>query len=209
MLESAAVKTLPHAAFKILVLLAAQFLGDNNGTMAMTELYARRFGFKGRNTIYRSLVELEARGLIVQTRRGVKSKTHFSLYALNWRPINNHNGQPLAVPQMPSRSWQSWTCESFPAVGNDAKNLQPHGGESSLPTMGNDEPGYVPIPAENGPGSFPMVGNTSRILERGERGRPERTRARPLTETPSAPQADAVAGPQHVGDAIANWASKL
>src|SRR5689334_7321001 len=50
-LESDALRTLPHAAFRVLVILTSQYSGWNNGTLALTPRYAERHGFKGRDTI--------------------------------------------------------------------------------------------------------------------------------------------------------------
>ncbi len=209
MLQSVAVRTLPHAAFKILVLLAAQFTGRNNGTLAMTELWGRRFGFTSRDTIYRSLAELVGRGLIVQTRKGIKSKTHFALYALNWRPIHNRGGQPLDHAESPTRTWEKWNSTGFPTTGSDGKKMQTGHRESCLPTAGNDEAGSVPISPKSSPESFPTIGNTLRISERGDRGAPERTRDRSLAAKPSTTHADAAREPQHVGGIAAKWVQKL
>ncbi len=90
-LESEAVTTLNHAAFRILVILASQYWGRNNGALALTEVAARPHGFRGRDTLYRSLRELERRGLIVCTRRGMKVKNSFTLYALGWEDIHNRD----------------------------------------------------------------------------------------------------------------------
>src|SRR5437868_6774206 len=79
LLECPAVKTLPHAAFKVLTILALgarppafvdrKDLG-RNGTQAITDSYARKYGFNSRDTVYRSLRELLGRQLIVVTRQG-------------------------------------------------------------------------------------------------------------------------------------------
>jgi hypothetical protein len=108
-LESGAVKSLAHAAFRVLAILAAQYWGRNNGTLALTEAYARRYGFNGRDTIYRSLRELEKRGLIICTRRGMKQKNVFSLYALGWQDIDSRDGKPLAKPEPRNNArWLEW-----------------------------------------------------------------------------------------------------
>lgn len=118
-LESAAVTTLNHAALRVLVILASQWRGKDNGTLALTESYARRFGFNGRDTLYRSLRALEERGLIVCTRRGVKIKNHFTLYALGWEAITHRDGKPLARPEPRDNSrWLKWK-PTVPMVGSD------------------------------------------------------------------------------------------
>jgi hypothetical protein len=108
-LRSEACKSLRHAAFKVLVILASQYSGRNNGTLALTDLYAREYGFNSRDTVYGSLRELVDRGLVLQTRDGLRSKSHFALYALNWRPIDNRKGNPLDAPEPPTRTWETWT----------------------------------------------------------------------------------------------------
>lgn len=114
LLRSEAVKTLNHAAFKVLVVLASDCYRFNNGRLALTEMHARKFGFNGRDTLYRSLRELEARGLIQCTRRGSKIKNYFSLFALGWEPIYFIEGGPLEIPKPASNAWERWTAPSVP-----------------------------------------------------------------------------------------------
>ena len=109
LLECEAVRTLPAAAFKLLAIFA---LGayppgfdprrdkGRNGVQAVTDKYAKRFGFNSRDTVYRSIKTLTERGLIIKTRDGWRSKTHFALYAVAWLPITHRDGQPLDVPEM-------------------------------------------------------------------------------------------------------------
>jgi hypothetical protein len=121
-LESLAVTELNHAAFRVLVILASQWHGNNNGTLALTESHARRFGLRGRDTLYRSLRELEAHGLIVRTRQGMKLKKHFSLWAIGWEEITHREGKPLDWPEPKNnRRWLEWRPESVPMVGSDVR----------------------------------------------------------------------------------------
>jgi hypothetical protein len=108
-----AVTTLPHAVFRVLVCLASQYWGRNNGALALTERYARPFGFKGRDTLYRALHQLESRNLIICTRRGCKIKNLFSLYALGWCDINSRDGKPLDAPESANNSqWLNWRMDA-------------------------------------------------------------------------------------------------
>jgi hypothetical protein len=167
-LESEAVTTLNHAAFKVLVVLAAGYRGTNNGTLALTGSFAKRFGLKGRDTLYRSLRELERRGLIVCTRRGFKSKKMFTLYAVGWESITHREGQPLDIPEPKNNSrWLKWSA-SVPMAGtHELKQLaQIHtdGRDSSVPIVGTDDPVSVPMVYDRSPISIPMAGHTSRVL---------------------------------------------
>lgn len=154
-LESEAVTTLNHAAFKVLVILASQWRGGNNGCLALTEMYARKFGLSGRDTLYRSLRELERRGLIVCTRRGMKSKKLFTLWALGWESITHRDGKPLDIPEPKLHRWLKWKATA--EIHTDSR-------ESSVPTIGSDGPVSVPMLPDRLPVSVPTIGNTSRVL---------------------------------------------
>lgn len=161
-LESDAVTALGHAAFRVLVILAGQYWGGNNGALALTERYARRYGFRGRDTIYRALRQLEAHGLIVCTRRGMKMKKVFTQYALGWEDINNREGQPLDVPELRDNSrWLNW--HGPPRTGRRKTKIHTNGRESSIPTAGTDAPNSVPTSASSSAVSIPTKGNTLRI----------------------------------------------
>jgi DNA-binding PadR family transcriptional regulator len=179
-LESEAGRTLPHAAFKVLVILASQWRGGNNGTLALTERYGRRFGLSGRDTLYRSLRELERRGLIVCTRRGFKSKKMFSLFALGWESITHRDGVPLDTPEPKDNTrWLKWTAgASAPIVGTkigcrrkiSAVETTPGGAEIHTdgrerlgPMVGTDDRISVPKRTDRSPVSIPVIGNTSKF----------------------------------------------
>ncbi len=66
-LDTEAVTSLSHAAFRILVLLAAQYHGGNNGALGLTRSQAAVNGIVSNNTLYRALAALEERGLVEQT----------------------------------------------------------------------------------------------------------------------------------------------
>lgn len=52
---------------------------------------------------------------------------------------------------------------SLPTMGNGAAEFDPHHGEWSYPTMGNDRRECVPTMGTKRPGSGSTMGNTSRI----------------------------------------------
>lgn len=166
LLESEAVVTLNHAAFRVLVILASQFRGRCNGNLALTERFARPHGFRGRDTLYRSLRELESRGLIVCTRRGMKIKNSFSLYALGWLEITHRNGRPLDRSEPPNNSaWLNWR-KSVPTDGKKSE-IQTDSRESLVPTVGNGHGDSVPMGANRSGFLVPTVRNTLRISAHG------------------------------------------
>ena len=164
LMESEAVTTLPHAAFKLLTILAmgARPPGLNprkdrgsNGVQAITDKYARKFGFKSRDTVYRSLDELIQRGLIVKTRDGHRSKTHFALYGVAWLPITHREGEPLEVPEVANNAWMKWRVTA---------ELPSDGRTQSRPMAGHDQSICRPIVSRLKPICRPTTGNTLRTL---------------------------------------------
>ena len=146
-LECEAVRTLDHAAFRVLVVVAAGFWGGNNGALALTPRYADRFGLTSRDTLYKALRELVRRGLLIETRQGWRGvKNHFALYALAWADINNREGQPLTIPEMCApylRKLYEWT-ESIPATGTDPVQYRTGHRSNSIPATGTEVVNSIP-----------------------------------------------------------------
>lgn len=112
LLTSLAVKTLPHAAHRVLVALAAQYCGRNNGSLSLPRRVAREYGICDPHVLYDALRELEARGLVSRTRPGTRLPPRAALYAIMWREINEplpsdpHHVRPtVKAPD----TWRSWT----------------------------------------------------------------------------------------------------
>ena len=173
-LESEAFTTLHHAAVRVLLILASQYWGGNNGALALTAQYARRFGFYGRDTIYRSLRELETRGLIVCTRRGMKIKNVFTLYALGWEEIDNRDGKPLEVSEHRNNlQWLQWRAPPVP----EKTEIHTDRRGQSVPKAGNGERDSVPTSATSEAALVPTNGNTLRISPRSASERAANARA--------------------------------
>jgi hypothetical protein len=188
LLQCSAVTTLSHAAFRVLTVLTigARAPGLNekkdpgrNGVQAITDTHARKFGFNGRDTVYRALNELLERGLIVKTRDGHKNKAHFALYAVAWLPITHHDGQLLDFPKPAPYGYLKWSApkkpkklmpnrwlrEPAPKLGDRKPKLEmPSDSRAqSCPMNGHDESVFRPIDASNRQICRPIVGNTLRI----------------------------------------------
>ena len=106
-LESSAVTSLPHAAFRVLVLLAAQFSGYNNGEIGLTAKQAAEAGIGSDQTFYRSLRELETRLLIQQTYPASRVPPRPTMWALTWLPLNDTRySQANRTPSHAYRAWK-------------------------------------------------------------------------------------------------------
>lgn len=105
-LESEAVCTLNHAAFRVLVLLAAAYNGSNNGALGVTHRQAAKAGIASRNTLYGALRDLVERGLIEMTFPASRVPPRPTMYAVTWLPANDTEfsaGQRLAA-----HSYRQW-----------------------------------------------------------------------------------------------------
>jgi hypothetical protein len=155
-LESAACRTLSGTELKVLVYLAAQFHGSNNGSLTLPLSVARRFGMRSNDTLNRGLKSLVRRGLIELTHQGGLPPYGCSKYALCWWELNNPRGSPVAL-QPTLKKWVSWeeppdnprrkppvrsaSCtKSSPVIGGDSSDdrMEQAGSQSDGRTNGLD-----------------------------------------------------------------------
>jgi len=113
-LNSSAYVRLSAHAIKLLIDIAAQYRGKNNGDLATTWSMMKLRGWRSRDTLGKALRELLDAGFIEQTRQGGMHKP--SLYALTWFSIDECGGK-LDVPATTtaSRRWKN-TNPNTPCV---------------------------------------------------------------------------------------------
>lgn len=96
-LENDRFYTLNPQAKVILLYIASQYNGYNNGDLCATLSVFKKYGFTSNDTLTRSLKQLEINGLIVRTRIGGKDWQTGgnlpSLYAITWQPIDECKGK--------------------------------------------------------------------------------------------------------------------
>lgn len=114
-LDSSAYAALNWTARALLMELAAQYKGYNNGDLTAAYAVHRGRGW-ARRSLQRATEELEAAGFIVQTRQGGR---HFcNLYALTWKAIDDCPGKNLdhgyQVGRSPLRLWQKMQTPASP-----------------------------------------------------------------------------------------------
>ena len=103
--------------------LASQFKGYNNGDLQATWKLLKPNAWASKDTIQKSLQELERYGWIVKTRQGGLNKC--SLFAITFLPINGHS--KLDMP------WDSYG-KKYPAP-NNWRN-PPDGKQNATPLTG-------------------------------------------------------------------------
>lgn len=114
MIQSPQFYRLGGAALKVLLFLAGQYNGKNNGDLSATESMVRTAGVCTPSKLHGLLAELEESGFIVKTRHGIKRMC--SLYAITWYGIDECEGKGLEIGPGPARNdWKK--TRSLPPSG--------------------------------------------------------------------------------------------
>ena len=104
-LNSDAFRWLPSFAVRVLIALAAQYCGINNGGLELTLKDAAQFGIK-RNELYAALRLLAFVGLIKKTVEERKSsgKGVPAKYGLTWRPTDEFPAYNILANERPANT---------------------------------------------------------------------------------------------------------
>lgn len=83
------------SAKTLLLCLACQYRGGNNGDLSLPHGLAKQWGVGSKSTLVKALRELEAANLILRTREGrfLNPGGCCALYALTWEPIDECKGK--------------------------------------------------------------------------------------------------------------------
>ena len=103
----------------VLLWLAFQYKGNNNGYLSATRNQAKAWGIGGADTLSRAIRELQAHRLITLTQHGRFQNPSGSpnLYAITWEPIHEKQNHPLevAATRLPLRKdWRPRTENTSP-----------------------------------------------------------------------------------------------
>lgn len=90
-INSEAYQQLDGWAVRLLVDVAGQFKGFNNGDLNAAWSQMSKRGWRSKGTLHKALKALLSAGLIEQTRQGGKNRC--SLYAVTWRSIDECSGK--------------------------------------------------------------------------------------------------------------------
>lgn len=107
-LHSEAYRSLNGWQVKLLVDIASQFNGKNNGDLCAAFSVMEDRGWNSKTTLTRSLKALLDSGLIEMTRQGGRNQC--SLFAVTWRPIDECSGKLEVKPTNgPSARYLNWS----------------------------------------------------------------------------------------------------
>lgn len=93
------------SAIKVLLAIARQFNGHNNGDLCASFSILRERGIRSPDTLHRALRELQHFGMIQRTRQGGLHAA--SLYGLTWLAIDECSGKlDVSATRLASGSWK-------------------------------------------------------------------------------------------------------
>lgn len=125
---------LSGAAMKMLLFLAAQYNGHNNGDLSATKSMVEGAGVCAGSKSKELLAQLEEAGFIVQTRHGIKRQCH--LYAITWIGIDRCPGKNLEIAAGPPRNDWRKTHLQHPSGVQMKTEAQPPSGDHLTPFRG-------------------------------------------------------------------------
>ncbi len=101
-------RTLSPRATKLLIDIAAQYRGCNNGDLCAPLSVMRKRGWKSNDQLFKARKELLDRGLILTSRQGGLNKC--SLFALTWFQIDDSKDK-LDTPStdVAPHNWKLWS----------------------------------------------------------------------------------------------------
>lgn len=97
-LQSPGYRMLGHAARALLIDIAMQYGGHNNGKLTACAKYLRPLGWKSNNTVLRALRELQSCGLLIETRKGARPN-RAAWFALSWLDLDQGTGLDIDPKQ--------------------------------------------------------------------------------------------------------------
>ena len=123
--QSEAFKSLKGNSVKLLVILASQYNGYNNGNLVVTESITGQW--LNKNTMFKARDELYSKGFIVINAYGGRGhgKNIPHLYALTWKPINYlKNGVRVTHYQTNKDSLDYWQTGANPDIKPREERLE-------------------------------------------------------------------------------------
>ena len=107
-LNSDCFRTLSPRATKLLIDIASQYKGSNNGDLCAPRSLMKKRGWNSSDQLDKAKKELIDRGLILVSRQGGLNKCN--LYAITWQPIDDCSGKLDIKPTTTApNNWKRWT----------------------------------------------------------------------------------------------------
>lgn len=134
--DSPAFTALSPFACKLLLELAGQYRGDNNGNLTVAWSIVHKRGWRSKTTLWRVKKELIEAGFVYVTRKGHMPST-CELLALTWFPLDVSNKfDPEAMACFEAKAYRKNTPLAMPEIKPKTDWTLPNGGrEATLKTQ--------------------------------------------------------------------------
>ena len=125
------------SAVKLLVEMACQFKGGNNGDLCPAWTLMKVRGFCSKTTLSKAIKELLQAEMILLTRQGHFIKNKASLYALTWAPIDECSGKHLdeSPTNTPFRNFSVERQQGWPRKLDQPVQKQYRKGTETVPKV--------------------------------------------------------------------------
>ena len=130
--ESPAFMALSSYACKLLLELAGQYRGDNNGNLTVAWSIVHKRGWRSKTTLWRVKKELIEAGFVYVTRKGHMPST-CELLALTWFPLDISNKfDPEALACFEAKAYRKNTRLAMPVIKPKTDWTLPNGGREAV-----------------------------------------------------------------------------
>jgi hypothetical protein len=154
-LQSPGYRAASHVARSLLLDIAAQHTGRNNGALVACAKYLQPLGWRSNDTIVRARRELLELGLLLETRKGARPN-RAAWYALTWQALDVTDGldiNPKLYRTGAYREAPEQSASLVPSGGAGGTRIAPSGGarpSSPAPCGSAIRPLLTPSPAPSG-----------------------------------------------------------
>lgn len=132
-LNSAGYRQASHTARSLLIDIAQQYNGNNNGKLTACAKYLKPMGWRSNDTIVRARRELLGCGLLVETRKGARPNKA-AWYALSWLALDHVVGLDISPKHYRTGDYtrpekpEGKNTSLVPSRGAAATSIAPSGG---------------------------------------------------------------------------------
>jgi hypothetical protein len=130
-IDSPSYRALSHPARALLIDIARQYTGSNNGRLVACAKYLKPLGWKSNDTVSNALAQLKAHSLLVETRIGMRPN-RAAWFALAWYSLDKTDG--MDIDPHTYRTGQYKIAVLKPCGGVGKQSIDPPRGVSTLPT---------------------------------------------------------------------------
>ena len=124
-IDSPSYRELRHPARALLIDIARQYTGSNNGRLVACAKYLKPLGWNSNDTVTRALVELKDAGLLIETRMGMRPN-RAAWFALGWYSLDTVAG--MDIDPRTYRTGQYKLAPLIPRRGVERVGIAPAGG---------------------------------------------------------------------------------